>query len=346
MNICLVALSVVVLALRKLSLQHHFLLKVKAGPKTDIQILPRRNNMSLISAKYLPEHGWILCKNRDRSYKPVVRLRKTYRNNVERLYIWDALTHYSEGINEYGIALLGVDIQVDDNDYTKAKDAEKQSTKRNKRTFYSPNGLRIRKALYERTVYNVTKKLIELEAIGSFLVADRSTCFLLEGAYIKEDGTESYAYEVREVPQSHVVVRTNHGILLPWTGYSLDVPEQRDARLASEARHSRALELIKVASSPEEVLEAISDMSNENPQFNPLRLDDKKSSIRTTGQIIIKPKELTLYYRPVWCQVIFDLEKLNNTEEKIFFEILSPRKIRRLRDVLEQKDFVDILGED
>jgi len=61
--------------------------------------------------------------------------------------------------------------------------------------------------------------------------------------------------------------------------------------------------------------------------MNPLRFDVRKNAMRTTGQIVIVPKEKTLHYRAIWCETIFDLDKLNTNEEKTFFEAVSTRKL-------------------
>ena len=296
--------------------------------------------MSLIAAKFFPEKGWVLVKNRDRILKPTVKLRKSFRKNVERLYCWDDFTKYSEGINEFGVAIVSCNIARDEDDTEGAKAASDESTQRKPRRYYSPDGLRIRTALFEKTVYDAARKLVELEIPGSTIIADRKTCFILEGAFTKdEDGIEEYVYVIKEVPTTHVVVRTNHGILLPWAGYSLDNPEEKKLRLQSEARYKKALALVKGSQNADALLDAISDRSEKDPQLNPLRLDDKKGAIRSTGQIVVCPKDMTLFYRPIWCETLFDLESLNNKEEKTYFEIISSRKLLKLKDVLEMRTF-------
>ena len=45
--------------------------------------------MCVIVAKYLPELGWIGVKNRDRGYYPVINIKKSFKNDIERIYIWD-----------------------------------------------------------------------------------------------------------------------------------------------------------------------------------------------------------------------------------------------------------------
>ena len=89
---------------------------------------------------------------------------------------------------------------------------------------------------------------------------------------------------------------------------------------------------LKKATDFDEFLDAISDTSNENPQLNPLRIDPERNAMRTTGQIILVPKEQTLHYRPIWCETKFDLDKLNIEDERTFFEIISTRKLISFKD--------------
>jgi hypothetical protein len=81
------------------------------------------------------------------------------------------------------------------------------------------------------------------------------------------------------------------------------------------------------AETPNEMLDAISTISNNLPQYNPLRIDSRRTSYKTAGQIVIVPKERLLQYRPIWCELMFDLDSLNHPENKTFFEVISQRKI-------------------
>ena len=164
-----------------------------------------------------------------------------------------------------------------------------------------------------------------MEIPGNTIIADKERCFLLEGAFIDSD---EYVYKIVEVPKNKIAVRTNHGIFLPWAGYSSEIEDQKDKRKSSEIRYKKTVENIKKSNNLEEFLDALSEVSDsDNPQLNPLRLDDDRKSMRTTGQLIIVPNEHTLHYRAVWCETLFDLDKLNTKEEKTYFEVISARKL-------------------
>ncbi len=283
--------------------------------------------MCVVACTYLKDLGWVIAKNRDRNYKPIIKIRKSFRRDIERLYIWDERTKYTEGINEFGVAIVSASVTVkeDEAEGTQALQNRKDKQVQIKnRTYYAPDGLRIRTALFEKTAVEATKKLIELEIPGNTVVADKERCFLLEGAYLD---TDEYVYKVLEVPQDKVAVRKNHGILLPWTGYSKEVPEQAESRKSSEERYKKVADGLRTVKTIDEFLDVLSNTDNSDPQMNPLRYDPTKNAMRTTGQIVLVPREHTMHYRSIWCETVFDMDKLNTKEERTFFEVVSTRKL-------------------
>lgn len=289
--------------------------------------------MCVVVAVYSESVGsWILGKNRDRPYKPKIRIRKSFRNGVERLYLWDERTRYTEGVNEFGIGIISASVMVKDDEAeggTAAKEGIKQ------RTFYSPDGLRIRTALFEKTLDETLEKLIELEIPGNTILADKDRCIILEGAFENLEDQENYVYKSKEVLKNQVVVRTNHGILLDWTGYKADVPEQADARFSSETRYEKVAEKLVYAQNLNDVMEILSTEDDINPQLNPLRRDTKRLSMRTTGQIFVIPGQHSLLYRSIWGDASFDLNSLNKDEEKCSFDIVSTKKLLSFKESLD-----------
>jgi len=281
--------------------------------------------MSIIACKYFDNLGWVLAKNRDRNYKPNIRVMKSFRNGIERLLLWDEKTKYTEGLNEFGVAIISASVAVD-LDEREGSIATKQNSKFKKtpRVYYSPDGLRLRTALFERSASDAAKKILELQIAGNTIVADKERCFLIEAGFID---TDEYVYEIMEVPKDKIAVRTNHGIFLPWTGYNPEIPEESNKREASEVRYNKVNQTLRTVNNLEQFIDVMSDASANDAQLNPLRIDPKKGSMRTTGQIFIIPKQKTLHYRAIWCSTIFDLDKLNSPEEKTFFEVVSTRKL-------------------
>jgi len=273
--------------------------------------------MCIISAKYFPElESWSLIKNRDRTYRPIIRIRKSFRNNIERLFIYDEKTKYSEGLNEHGISILSATVLEDDSP----------------NDTYSPDGFKIRTALLESNIQAAIGKLIELEMVGNILIADKEQCFILEATNKNEEGEDEYTHELKEVPQEHIVVRTNHGILLPWINKQVSEENSHEYVISSQIRYEKAVEGISKAENPMEMLDALSIQDDKNPQMNPMRIDETPKALRTTGQIICTPGNNVLHYRIVWCDVLSKLDSINNKEEKTSFEIISARKLLTFKE--------------
>lgn len=278
--------------------------------------------MSVIAAKYIPSVGWCGVKNRDRTYKPFVRLRRSFRKSVERLYLWDDATKYTEGLNEYGVSIISAGISVEKDEREAIKALHKHQSPVPRR-YYSPEGLRIRTALYETNVESALGVLIDMQVPGSTLVFDKNTCYILEGSYVADP--DRFVYEYRAVSTANSVVRTNHGHLLPWLGVGVD--DEGSLRRSSEERLRRVIEDISWTKTPIEVLEAISSTSNPDVQLNPLRIDNRRGAVRTTGQLLLIPSQLALYYRPIWCDVRFKFEDLSSAKSKTTFEVLSTKRL-------------------
>lgn len=80
--------------------------------------------MCVIAVKYFEDIGWVGAKNRDRNYQPKVNIVQSNRTGVQRLYIDDALTRYTEGLNEYGVCILSAALSVKNDE----KEAEKKAS--------------------------------------------------------------------------------------------------------------------------------------------------------------------------------------------------------------------------
>lgn len=283
--------------------------------------------MCVVSVKYFADYGFVGCKNRDRNYKPTIRIRKSFRRGIERLYIWDEVTKYTEGLNEFGVCVMSASVR-NKSDRKEGIKYEKEK----KRTYYSPDGLRLRKSLFEKSPEDALEALIEFQIPGNTFIFNARKCFLLEGSF--ED--DKYVFESREISANETpIVRTNHGILLSG---SEDFPDGdvKKHRASSENRMKVAKRNLAFANSPDDMMQALGDTSSENPQMNPLRIDTTQGAMRTTGQLLLVPKDLTLHYRPIWGDVAFDMDKLNNRPGKCYFEIVSTRKLVSFREFLEE----------
>ena len=284
--------------------------------------------MCVVVAKYLPEYGWVLAKNRDRNYKPVVSIKQSNRNGVQRLYMQDDKTRYTEGVNEFGVAILSASIMVKKDE---KEGAAAGSDDQSERTYYAPDGIRIRTALFKRSAKSALNTLIKLQIPGNTLIADDNECYILEGAFRDYHGpNKKYEYTYKKLKKTDGIVRTNHGIDMPWAGYqnNKDNPHEKASRKSSETRMKIVLQQLKSIKTPEDMLQVLSSQPEKDPQMNPLRNDEKRKAMRTTGQLLCIPKERTLHYRPTYSEITLkNYNALNNQKSKTFFEVISSRKL-------------------
>ena len=279
--------------------------------------------MCIVALKYFNETGWVGVKNRDRNYKPLIYIKQSLRRGIERIYLWDDVTKYTEGSNEFGVSILSasVDTKYDEKEGKISRNEEERDE-----NFYSPDGKKIRTALFEKTPEDAIKSLKESRLPGHIIVFNKSKAFLIEAAFSKPGrNPEDFIFKSQEINKKDVIARTNHGLWIPWSGYQKDTDPY--SRKSSEKRLKKVYKNLEKITKPHDMLDALSNTDDEDPQMNPLRLDSKRKSLRTTGQIMLIPSELTLYYKPIWCEILFNFGKLDSSKTKTFFQILSSRGV-------------------
>lgn len=288
--------------------------------------------MCIVAAKYFNGIGWVAVKNRDRNYIPEISFKRTTANGVEIMLFWDDITKYCEGINSGGVGVLSASLMV--------KDDEKEITIRTKKP--SKDGIKLKRALQYPNVKAVAKSLINDKLPGNTLIFDRETCYLLEGCW-KPGGYKSkkYDYVIKEIPKDRIIVRTNHGIWLPWAGYQRKSGERNQtmSRISSESRFDIAEHVLPFANSPTELLDLLAGTYIDNPQLNSLRTTHKQKQMRTTSQIMIIPSEWTLFMRPIQSHISFNFWKFNNPKYKLWTELLSNRVLYTHRKELGDVPF-------
>jgi len=301
--------------------------------------------MCVVAIRYIKGFGFCGSKNRDRNYATEIKVINSNRNDVQRLYIDDQMTRWTEGINEHGLSIISASFSVKSDE----KEGEKVlSKKKSKKPMVSPDGLAIRSALLLKDPKTAAKYLIDNELAGATFIFNRDTCYLLEGGFtIKKAAStkevpREYVYNLKEITKKdRYAVRTNHGIDMPMLGYSenSDDPSVKKARASSEERWkivNNYLRDTKIVE-PSGLLDAMSQSPNTDVFMNPIRMGDpKKGDMCTTGTLLLVPSECTLHYRPIFSKVEFDYNKLSNETNKTFFEIISSRKLLSFKNFVKK----------
>ena len=301
--------------------------------------------MCTIGVKYLNQHGWVGAKNRDRNYKTSIEVVQSNRFGTQRLYIDDKLSRWTEGVNEYGVAIISSSFSVksDEKEGDKIAITQKAKNKRNQVGYYSSDGKTIRQALLQKTPEAALKVLIDSNLAGATYVFNEHKCYILEGGYTvkkrnaSKENPREYTHKVQEIkPEKGFSCRTNHGVLVPLLGYHANPTDDRliRARKSSEKRLEYANKCInKDVNDPSDLIDAFARAPDKDGFMNPIRTGDiKKSEMVTTGQLLIIPKERTLHYRPIYSSVTFDYDRLSGPEAKTFFEIISSRKLLSFKE--------------
>lgn len=277
--------------------------------------------MCIVIGKYFSDHGWVGIKHRDRNYIPDVTFKKKFKHNIEILYFRDNITQWCEGINSAGISIFSASLMVSDDEKEYVTCSEKKPSK---------TGIKIRKALKRVNIEEVVEFVIAEKLTGNTLIFNAERMFLLEGAWKPgEYATEGYYYEVREIDRSDIVVRTNHGIWLPNTGYQYSDSDahQNFNRKSSESRFEISTNLANSTLTPFELLDELAKDYTRNGQLNPLRTAVDPGQMHTTAQLMIIPKEFTFYIRNLQGKLKLDVTKLDQASHKLYVEFLSQRSI-------------------
>jgi hypothetical protein len=287
--------------------------------------------MCVVAAKYFDGYGWIIAKNRDRNYRADISVIKSKRNGIERIYIKDDLSYWTEGLNEYGVSILSAALSVDADE--QEVNTQPQNTKKNK------DGKIIRDALYSKTAEEATEFLIERRLCGHTIIADDKNCYVLESSYTEFDRGGQYKFDLVKLKRTDTCVRTNHGINLEFAGYlkpDEDTIDTLKAKRNYESSHSRlkiAQKGVDKAEWPEDMFTALSQVESSDPFMNPIRSGnvDKKDMV-TTGQILLDPRERTLHYKPIVSNIVVKYDKLNGPDAKTFFEIISSKTLLSFKE--------------
>jgi hypothetical protein len=238
-----------------------------------------------VVAKVNVDGKTILAKNRDRGYTAVIH---ELIEGVEVVYLHDKLTDWSEGMNQYGIGIVNSSLTVNFDE--KEGKLAKQNLDKGKAPKVSHDGLKIRTALSKSKLSEAIKSVVtfvgeddkDVGVKGETIIASPKYAFLIEM-------TSKHLPVITKVDDRKVVVRTNHGIEYPDTGYTSGV--KRTSSISRKDIATRELEKIK---SPSEVLGVLSKQYTKDPFMNPYRRENKFDMV-TTSQVMYNLDDLEFF---------------------------------------------------
>ena len=248
------------------------------GPRLAIPAFESKINECVVT-KLNVEGSTILAKNRDRGYKAKIQVIHELINNTEVVYLRDTLTDWSEGMNEYGIGIVNASLQVEFDE--KEGDLAKQNIDKGKAPQVSYDGLKIRTALSKKKLSEAVKSVVtyvgedkrDVGVKGQTIIANTKYAFVIEM-------TSKHLPVIKKIDKDEVVVRTNHGIEYPDTGYTSGVKRE-----SSISRMTIALDHLKKVKKKSEVLDVLNKQHVDDNFLNPYRRENKHD-METTSQVM------------------------------------------------------------
>lgn len=264
--------------------------------------------MCIIVAKYFADKGWVLAKNRDQDYVSSVSFNDEHDEHVgEILTMYDHDIGYQEGMNHDGLVIITTSLTPQIKEETNKEDGNK-----------------IFKALH-MSQEDAANYLIKEQMTGFIFLATPKKLILIEAAK-DDDGKGEYKSRVRVIPKSKMIVRTNHGIEFPWAGFQYGVTKEQDVwRKSSENRMRLAEKACASTTSPEEMLDRLSDKMDSDLQMNLFRVESKPKQMRTIFQWVLVPSESIAYIRPVQTKM-----NLKVSKQKLHIKVLDNDYLQKL----------------
>ena len=262
-------------------------------------------------AKYYKDLGWVVSKNRDQDYVSHVTFDDKEHSKVgEILIMRDLETHYSEGMNSKGMAIVTTSLTPNLADETDKED-----------------GKLIFKALHLDSPDAAANYLIKNELCGFIFIVTPEKFISIEAARTQDGEGKYHAYK-RVVPKNEIFCSTNHGIHFEWAGFQYGIDDQQDIwRKSSEMRLKQAQEVAKDAENPEHMLNQLAKIKNKDLQFNLFRVENKPRQMRTIFQWSLIPSQENVIVRPIQCKMKVDVSR-----EHINIDVLDNEPLKKLYD--------------
>ena len=237
--------------------------------------------------KYLKGYGWVIAKNRDQDYIPKTTFIDMPDPKVGEIFVLDDKEiKYREGMNHRGLTIISTSLtpllSIEDN---------------------ASDGKNIYAALHMTDPEEAAKFLISKKMTGYIFIGTQEKMVLVEAARKdkgNKQGIGEYVSTTRVIPKDEIVVRTNHGIDLPWAGFQTGYDKTQDMWYKSSVRRKEIAEKVsEKAETPEEMLNALAEWVDKDTQMNVFRVETKPKDMRTIFQWALAPKESMVYLRPI-----------------------------------------------
>lgn len=220
-----------------------------------------------------------LLKNRDRAYDADLAIVHLEKEGTEIAVIYDLVTGYMEGVNEYGIGIVNTTLMV------LRDEAEGKTQGKGKKgdPMRSKDGPKIVRALAKRTLEDAVQSLT-YDGGGI-----RGHTFVADGKRIVSiECSRKHPALVTTLDPERINTRTNHGVSYPDAGYTHG-PDY----VSSIVRRWEAQKRLQTIRRPEAAAVALVEVIDEaDSPFNPVRVTDH---MRTTSQLTIDTTNPALF---------------------------------------------------
>jgi hypothetical protein len=166
--------------------------------------------MCIIVSKEI-DNKFILAKNRDRAYKPVLEIVHTIIDGVEVAYLHDITTDWSEGMNEFGIGVVNSALLVG-HDEAEHKIVKKGGKK-------GLDGVKMRNIISQKTLKDAIKSALTFKG-KSQLALKGHTFISSQNHMVSVETTSKHKPDIQTHNIKSPVVRTNHGHVFTDAGYT------------------------------------------------------------------------------------------------------------------------------
>jgi hypothetical protein len=226
---------------------------------------------------------FILAKNRDRAYEPILEIVHTIVDGVEIVYLHDVTTDWSECMNEHGVGVVNSALMVG------ADEAEKKIVQKKGKP--GPDGDKMRNIIKQPTLKDALKAAVTYK--GKSKLSLKGHTFISSPGYmVSIETTSKHKPEIKTQNIKSPIVRTNHGHVFTDAGYTNGIKY-----LSSKMRKLSAEKAVDKVKNWKDIAPAMrKDYFPTNSQLNMRRQTDSMwTSSQTVMNLTDRIFELTYF---------------------------------------------------